>query len=350
MTDQFNKVCVVLGAGAAYDVWNGSTRIRSGEWRPPLARELFDIAAKPQYEQILKDYPGAAFLAGDLSPRVASGEIAIEKALGSYATHSDARIRDAFKHIPAYLRDLLFKASVSYVPRPGTYIQLVVRLMADCPHEVLFIVLNYDDFLERALSQFDPIYTFTSIDEYIVQGRQATVVKPHGSIDWFTPMAQANGAWEEQALGFDIFSKPPEYIVISSHSSSVRTINHRDRHVYPLITAPIADKSAEEFVCPDGHISHAREFLKTCRKFLVIGTSGLDDDLLNLLNTSVDAASRPHLQFVGMNDIAQVAERFYKGVEAFGRMDKTVNDKPRTYSTGLREFMLSEEFQEFAKF
>jgi hypothetical protein len=81
--------------------------------------------------------------------------------------------------------------------------------------------------------------------------------------------------------------------------------------LYPLLTAPLAGKGHADFVCPREHIQAAQEFLQTCRKFLIIGTSGLDDDLLNFLNTSVTSQSRPYLHIVARDDVEAVAKRFY---------------------------------------
>ena len=44
-TTELPKARVILGAGACHDVWNGGAPITDSSWQPPLAEDLFDIAA-----------------------------------------------------------------------------------------------------------------------------------------------------------------------------------------------------------------------------------------------------------------------------------------------------------------
>ena len=66
------KVCVVLGAGASNDVWNGSAPILNQGFRPPLARDLFDIDNHRDYWDLLHHYPGARWLTGVLAPQTST--------------------------------------------------------------------------------------------------------------------------------------------------------------------------------------------------------------------------------------------------------------------------------------
>ena len=87
--------------------------------------------------------------------------------------------------MPPYLRDVLHKSSQSYVRTPACYLQLVEQLLAENPHEVLFLVLNYDTLLERAITMLRPAYVYGAAGDYVRQDRQAKVVKMHGSFNWF---------------------------------------------------------------------------------------------------------------------------------------------------------------------
>ena len=73
---------------------------------------------------------------------------AAEEQLRGYAQHGDQRIREAFKQVPAYLRDLLFAFSQQYTAVAGSYVRLAKRLLADAQYGVLFLSLNYDNLLE----------------------------------------------------------------------------------------------------------------------------------------------------------------------------------------------------------
>jgi hypothetical protein len=71
--DTYPKACVILGAGASHDVkGEASPYIESG-FRPPLAKELFDIENHPVYWEIIDKYPGAKVLAQSLAPLISSG-------------------------------------------------------------------------------------------------------------------------------------------------------------------------------------------------------------------------------------------------------------------------------------
>lgn len=151
------KACVILGAGASYDVHSDySSLVRSPEFRPPLAQGLFDILNNPEYaSQIMSYYPDAYTLTQDIAPRIASKNVDLETALREYVEHRDPRVRQMFKQVPAYLRDLLHRCSTGYTDVPSCYVQLALRLLSHSPHEVLFIVLNYDTLLETASSRVD---------------------------------------------------------------------------------------------------------------------------------------------------------------------------------------------------
>lgn len=178
-----SRVCVILGAGASCDVAGEGSLIIEPEFRPPLASELFDIRNYPQNWAVLSPYRGARVLTQMLAPLISSGQIDVESALRKYAEHTDSQIREQFKHIPPYLRDLIYRASTGYTSIPSCYVRLVVELLAERPHEVLFLLLNYDNLLETALSQFSPKFTFNNIEDYVPIEQNFMVVKLHGSIN-----------------------------------------------------------------------------------------------------------------------------------------------------------------------
>ena len=181
-TEALPKACVILGAGASHDVWDRGAIIKREEFKPPLAKDLFDISTHPVNQQILNEYQGAHFLAQQLASRLSGGMLSLEEALRGYANHNNAQIREHFKHIPAYLRDLIYRTSNQYVDIPSCYVHLVHSLLADYEHQVLFLTLNYDDLLEKALFRFDQGLMFSDLGDYTAGNRQALVMKPYGSI------------------------------------------------------------------------------------------------------------------------------------------------------------------------
>ncbi len=342
------KVCVILGAGASHDIAGEGSPLINSDFQPPLALDLFDIARHPAYWNVMQHYNGAAVLSQELAPLILSGEISIEKELRRYAEHKDERIRQNFKHIPAYLRDLLFRASTEYTHVPSSYMRLIIKLLADYPHDVLFITLNYDNLLESALERFDSRLQFRGIEEYVADGRQAMVVKLHGSINWFRRLPGGKGAqWNSTVADLDISEKVPEGSILIA--DKVHTVGQeiRDEHkLYPILTAPLAGKGLIDVVCPESHATAAKQFMNTCGKFLIIGTSGLDDDLLSLLNSAVIPNSRPIVHIVDTGEGAKKTRvRFEEGVRAFRKTRQ--NPSESTFNEGFRNYLSSQQLRVF---
>ena len=343
-----NKACVILGARASYDVAGEGSPIANTDFRPPLAQDLFDIKKHVAYWDVMVYYNGAQVLSQELAPLISSGNIGIEKALRKYAEHSDSRIQEHFKHVPAYLRDLLFRASTEYTYVPSSYIQLVIKLLADYPHDVTFITLNYDNLLESALRRFDAKFQFENIGAYVDDERNAKVVKLHGSIDWFKrlPGGRTEG-WDSGVARLNVFEQIPEHeIKVKAGIHIVRDAVAEDDRLYPIITAPLAGKGLIDIVCPKSHVTAGQEFMKDCSKFLIIGTSGLDEDLLTFVDNAVPPKSRPLVHIVDRDGGADnTRTKFEEGVRAFRNTRQTPSQS--TFKEGFRNYLSSQPFQAF---
>ncbi len=347
------KLCIILGAGASNDVWNGSSPINRQDFKPPLAKDLFDLNANKAYWEVLQRYGGARVIADLLTSHLGIGDYNIEKELTHYAQHRDRRLREAYRQVPPYLRDLLFRCSTTYTDEPGCYVELLSEFLAEHPHEVLFFVLNYDDLLEKAITSFDTTMGFEQIGDYVANGRQAKVVKLHGSINWFTtfPTHQTKD-WDALSRELDISSKPAEEEIVVDNTVVIvkekqrKSRRNGDRWLYPLLTAPLAGKAVADIVCPESHINTAREFLGSCEKFLVVGTSGLDEDLLSLLENSVPPSTQARVQLVGAGNGAQEAlQRFQKVVRAF----KGPREASLVFDNGFRQYLSNGDASSFAQ-
>ena len=350
------KVCVILGAGASFDVKDEGTSWDQNNYKPPLASGLFDTNKREFYE-ILNHYEGARFLANLLPRELAQGK-GFEEALAYFAYHVDEPLKAHFAHDPPYLRDLLRACSDKYIPDPTCYIYLVTEFLAEHHFfEVLFLVLNYDDLLEKALNSYDSTtYSFKAMDDYVQPERNAKVVKLHGSINWFREFEIPSGIGWLDAVKKPTVRKRPldsEIVVIDDHTGPrIRHDKCYDMQsgrngYYPILTAPLAGKQADDSVCPTSHTSFAKEFLRSCRRFLVIGSSGSDADLLALLQKSMKPESQPLIHFVGSGREAKASlERFQKEVEAFrSRATVTFSGGFRVYvNEDLRAFVNAELF------
>jgi hypothetical protein len=69
----------------------------------------------------------------------------------------------------------------------------------------LFIVLNYDDLLESALTRLYPSSIFNGIGDYIEPDLWFKVIRLHGSINWFIRMAlKRPNTWDDNVENLDI--------------------------------------------------------------------------------------------------------------------------------------------------
>jgi len=120
------RIAVILGAGASSDAWNETGPPRNQVWQPPLARELF--GQREAFWPILERYPGAHVVSADLGELIRTGSVNIEAKLREYAEHTDPRIRNHFKQVPPYLRDVINQVVVSFTGRaalPGTRFEAI---------------------------------------------------------------------------------------------------------------------------------------------------------------------------------------------------------------------------------
>lgn len=346
--EKLPKACVILGAGESFDVANRGNHVDRQDLQPPLAYELFDTTRRSgAFNAYLEQYHGAEFLARDIAPLLQRSEVGLEEQLRHYAEHRTERIRQHYKHIPAYLRDLLWACSEQYVRMPGCYVQLVIKLLAETPHDVLFLVLNYDTLLEKALTSYEPTWQFKELSDYVDPQRTAKVIKLHGSVNWFVRLAGPE-VWETYVEEEDVLRKPdPDAILVREDVSSVKQIRVDRRRLYPVLTAPLAGKAVSDMVCPDSHQAVAKEFLQDCDKFLIIGTSGQDEDLLNFLSTSVHSQV-PLIHFVGVGEVAMTEHNFENAIRPFSIRHGSV---PRVlYDKGFQSYASSEDLKLFAEY
>lgn len=279
------KVAVVLGAGASHDAWNSAGPPVDLAWKPPLARELF--GTRPAFWEVLRLYRGAALLASELGELAAGDTFNIEAKLREFANHSDPRVVEHFKEVPPYLRHLIVRVVAGYTGtfNPGTHLRFVLNLLGHGV-QVACIDLNYDPYIEMALAHFDDNLIIRGMDDYVSPGRQAILCKVHGSIDWGTPLPQTGASWRDTLRLFDP-TKRGETIFCPSRRDETHFMSHDQKLLYPVLTAPLAGKGHTDLVCPESHLDALRSFLGDCERFIFIGTSGQDEDVLALLHESV---------------------------------------------------------------
>lgn len=206
--------------------------------------------------------------------------------------------------------------------------------------------------MERAITKVKPDYTFVDIPQYVEANRVCKAVKIHGSTDWFIPFGSI-GNWSEHILGLNvlgpweldqvvIFKKVP---VVKDYAPP-RGSPAYGKMLYPLVTAPLAGKQDTEFVAPPTHIEVAKKFLNKCSKFLIIGTSGLDEDLFQLLDSSISSLQNlVHVVGKKHESTRTTLKHYFMAVPRMG--SHTADSNPVAFDKGFDAYMDSPEFQSF---
>lgn len=353
------KLCVILGAGASYDVATEGNLRTIGASHPPLANELFNIQQSQSYgdnnyNNYLRHYPSAAFLASHLGVVLANRKMGMEEALTNLANSPNSTFRKHFVQIPMYLWHLIGAVTSHYVSRPGAYDSLLTSLFMKGEFEVLFIVMNYDLLFEKALEAYFGPSIITDIDDYMNESFK--LLKPHGSVNWWLILpgerdqyAQHHSilTWDiiRNSIGGDIVFRE---MSINENSSCWQIhLEQKDKlwskylkqhALYPLITAPLANKTINDFVCPLMQREAAQEYLSDCDHFLIVGSSGLDTDLLEFLGGAIN--HRPQkVHIVGRDEVADVTKRYIEGINLFYELHLTNPKNIISSDRGFRSYL-----------
>ena len=364
--DTLPKVAVILGAGANIGIEGLGGGNTNPVWTPPLTRDLFGPKIRlREWEDVIAPYQGARNIAYRLDYSLRRDpEVNLEAQLNEFANHPDQTTRVNFRFVAPFLRDLLRNVSRGYLAAqdPRTLHELVTTLLTEVPkHHVAFITLNYDDFLEQALQIYNPAeYQFTGMGHYVQANRQAKVFKLHGSINWVAPFGNESSDWDAEVRTMEepLAVLVERMDVAKRDYASVRDQPFQGTWLYPMLAVPMPGKAP---LCPPIHTERMRDFLANCRKVLVIGNSGLDDDLLGLIDSALPNVDALHYVADITESARMVAARFERRVKGFRwASSKRANSKIEycTYPDedvepgreGIAGYVASPEFSRFARF
>jgi hypothetical protein len=323
---------VVLGAGATKGCAANSSIY--GEWNPPLTRELFDT----RFDVILQQYPVLHGAVPEIREAMGDDTQSLEDFLRESYRDDGDKLNQRVRHtIPLYLQDLLHRVSIDWTRRPDHY-DLLIRQSLRRFERVIFVTLNYDILLDRALHGISPLLgmgDFISISD----DKPWALIKLHGSITWVRKV-QTDGYRSEEVpadlvVGDEIHHRWTE----SLGEMRVWDEPHYRGPGYPALSTPFG--SEDDLNCPAEHV----EFL--CERFneedalemLIIGYSGIDKALLRLL---VDAEARiRNVTIVDSNrEYAEVAlGRVSEEIEIESAEPATENFQAFARTTGLSGFL-----------
>jgi hypothetical protein len=280
----------------------------------------------------------------------------VEEELARLQQHPDPGLREAYKSVPLYLRDLLTNVALRYVDHPGTHAEFVTRLIADGDHDVDFVTVNYDTYLERAIEDAFG-RRFTDQGGYVAGSRGPSAAgfrlfKLHGSIDWWASFAESGDIipndprswWIEQFAKLDLRTWRPEYVVIKRDVKESYGLCERSGRgvsaLFPAITAPLVAKGQDSLVLPGLHREYLEHMISISQKLLIIGCGGLDHDMSDLLARNIQTLELVH--FVGLGPETEASlNRFRERIPCFGQASI------KAFADGFRAYVRDEGFRQF---
>lgn len=337
---------VIIGAGASYDcVDPNDTGCFDSDYRPPLVHELF--ASRRPFNAILNKYPRARTRSGEIRAALTreGGSVTLERILLEIR-EGGAYDKADFIQIPLYLQELLGTVGEHYVTKGGSSrFDLLVRLIERSHYDaVLFLTLNYDLFLEKALEVYYS-YQFEQIMSYLPENLKWKLVKLHGSVNWghritnFPPEVQHQDILIPLDTLRGELQLDPRFQILPNHQ--VR--RHANGIFYPAIAVPVEGKT--EFVCPEPHVDFMRDFLSRCRDFLICGFSALDLHVLNELK-AVPAVDKLMVVCANPQESSNTMDRIFGRCEQFrNAQSKTYIESP--YPRGFSDLVVSDELRVF---
>jgi hypothetical protein len=240
--------------------------------------DLFD---EDRYGDVLRRYD-LAHQAGRLiiEERARDDALALEQVLHTMRTSEHAHHKHMAIAVPPYLQELLLSVSEKHYTDALRYDRLIERLLR-LPY-VFFVTLNYDLLLDKRLNSH---HVLSSLDDYITQDKNWSLVKLHGSVNWFhktstsfvPQMPPAELRWDAEHFNCVAPNATLEY-VRDAHPG-------RNTDRYPALALP--EGPDDRLVLPSDHLRLLHAGLREREiDLLVIGYSGLDRQVLGLVGTT----------------------------------------------------------------
>jgi hypothetical protein len=269
---------VIIGAGASAD---SLLPERDGEWRPPLASELFD----PRFRATLTRRKGAVVLAERVRIGVARGETVEQVLARLQADQSDPERPGQVLDLQFYLQELLWNCGAHWDgvdAGMNNYLTLVSDLeewRSKAHEKIVYVTFNYDTLLESALSRRFR-WVFEKPEDYLRP--DYLVIKVHGSANWMQVTDNATvegvGIQREQLIdAAGTLKRSDQFIVAGPGTTQYALFG-----AVPAIAVPAEPKA--DFVCPADHIVALSLALPQVEQVLCIGWRGADRNLVELMS------------------------------------------------------------------
>lgn len=339
------RLTVILGAGASHSINIDPRSTDEQGYRPPLAQQIFED--RREFRKILSKYEQAEILSSDITRRIRQNNpgVGLEQILKELEQElkkgNDTHKVRQFLQIPLYLQDLFGTITYNFTQRPDEYNILVNEILSKVS-KVLFLTLNYDNLLEIPLSKIS--HTEFSTEEEYIEHDPWMLVKIHGSINWSKEFIDIKHADPSDTEYFRLLATSTLPLPLSDKFSiwnrKSYAVKYAERTpLYPAITVPVDGKY--EINCPPSHVQKAEEFLSDCHNYLIIGTSGKDQDLLDMLKANVKSG---RVMIVGTSEEStnKIRENFMLAIPQFQSSIGTFY-----HARGFSEFVDSGELDKF---
>lgn len=350
MNDEFriikNAITVILGAGASYDLVPGNQSgqvVNDNDFRPPLTPSLFKMSRN--LEKYLTYYPKAYTAIGTLRNLLHKGDKSLETLLKDLKESNEVIKIQEFRQIPFYLQHLFLMISQNYCFHPVNYTTLISETLRKSVDAIAYVTLNYDLFIEKALESIVG-FDFSNIESYVPHDQKWMFIKLHGSANWGRKLKKIYNPGEKlEAILDNIGQMNPD----NDLSDRIEVIPNLPafslsglKAYFPSITVPVDNKY--EFNCQKEHLIKLESLLRISKKILIIGISGKDQDLLDLLSKNLTNIKL--VTIVGGGKANEIKERLKAGVPQFN--SGTVAWK--IYNEGFSEFIKSGGIDAFLDF
>jgi hypothetical protein len=295
LTTDRPALLVIFGAGASWDSIPGNANSGPAVWRPPLAKQLFEIHR--EYAEIAQRWDCVPLVAH--LRQVAAEDKPIEDELGRLQAQAgkDPRLFRQLAGLRCYLQDLLWMSSTEWLGGSygdTNYVRLGDRIESwrfRANAEVAYVTFNYDLLLDAALAStcirgLPRIGESGQIESY-VSDPDSKLFKVHGSVNWVrgvanNPTGYTHVAGDTRRLSIEHADKldiTDQFRVVRNPQDSTEEGPYT--LMFPAIAVPTRQKSV--FECPPRHVDEFRAILPRVRWLLVIGWRGQEEHFIAAL-------------------------------------------------------------------
>lgn len=251
------------------------------EYRPPLAKQLFD--PRTLFKPILGKYPACRALVGRLRDVVAQDELSLEGELER--VQSEARTHEHLRRqltaVRFYLRDALWECGLKWFEACAGVLNFG-HLLSDLESwrertdaAVSMVTFNYDLLLEWCCTDVLG-WAFPTLDSY-VERADWQLFKLHGSVKWGHPLITPQGATIVLSAG-NVIDDLGSYEVSSRIVQFKSLADAQAGGCLPAIAIPVEGKS--EFECPDLHLEALDAAIDDADTALILGWRGAERHFL----------------------------------------------------------------------